>query len=271
MTSLANPSMRFTRHLAAAAALATLLGAQGTPPRTGHDVLHAMQDAYAGKWFRTLTFVQKTTTVGQDGKETVTTWYESLRQPENGGTQLRIDTGDPALGNGVLYTADSLHVFRAGKRTVSRAGGNALLPLIEGVYLQPHDRTLADLKATGVDLTLPTLTTTWNGRATWVVGAHAAGDTLSPQFWVDAETKMAVRAIFSPAPGAPAMDMRLEEIRPAGRGLLATKCLFYLKGSLVQTEEYSDWRADRALDPGLFDPTTWSTAPHWARQGGGDR
>jgi hypothetical protein len=60
------------------------------------------------------------------------------------------------------------------------------------------------------------------------------------------------------------MDIRLDSVVPLGGGWLATKCTFYVAGALVQGEEYQDWKADVDLSPGLFDVTTWTTAPHWA-------
>ncbi|MBI3789880.1 MAG: hypothetical protein HY275_03275 [Gemmatimonadetes bacterium] len=240
---------------------------RGTPaaPATGADVVRAMRAKYDGTWYRTLTFVQKTTTFAPDGKPTVTTWYESIRAPEGGTTQLRIDTGDPAQGNGVLYTADSLRAFRGGKQVAYRAGGNALIPLVEAAYVQPVERTMAELAPTKVDFTRATVRGTWDGRAVWIVGATSAADTTSPQFWVDAENLMVLRAIFVPVAGAPLMDMRLGAVKPAGRGLLATRCDFYVQGKLVQVEEYLDWKADPALPDALFDPAAWSSAPHWAK------
>src|SRR5689334_9420820 len=84
-------------------------------PKDGKAVLSAMRKAYEGKWYHTLTFVQKTTTTGQDGGQNVSTWYESLRHTPAGGVQLRIDIGNPAAGNGMLYTADSSWRLRDGK------------------------------------------------------------------------------------------------------------------------------------------------------------
>ena len=237
-------------------------------PATGTDVLRAMRARYDGRWYRTLTFVQKTTTFDVAGKPTVTTWYESIRSPEGGTTQLRIDTGDPTDGNGVLYTADSLRMFRGGKQVAQRAGGNTILPLVQAAYVQPLEKTLAEMAATKVDFTRPTVTGTWEGRPVWMVGAASASDTTSPQFWVDAEKLMVVRAIYSPVAGAPVMDMRLGAIKPAGRALLATRFEFRVQGKVVQTEDYLDWRADAALSDGLFDAATWSSAPHWAKPAG---
>ena len=64
---------------AVVSAAAPCLTAQGgAAPRTGADVVEAMRSAYAGKWYHTLTFTQKTTLRGQDGTEREQTWYETL-------------------------------------------------------------------------------------------------------------------------------------------------------------------------------------------------
>ena len=97
----------------------------------------------------------------------------------------------------------------------------------------------------------------------WIAGAAAAGDTTSPQIWVDVKTKAVVRALFSLVTGAPFMDMHFTKIVAAGGGMLATRCEFYVAGKLEQAEDYAGWKTDVALSPALFDPATFSTAPHW--------
>lgn len=253
------------RHVSilALALLAAPAAAQRTPA-TGHDLLRVMRDAYGDRWFKTLTFTQATTRRDSTGKETVSTWYESLRYTDRSGTQLRIDVGDPKEGNGVLYTADSLWAFRAGKEAAVRGFGNLLLPLVEGIYVQPLERSLAELGPTGVDFTRPVVNGTWEHAPVWIAGASAAGDTTSPQIWVDVKTKAVVRAIFSPVMGQPVMDMRFEKLVETGGGWLATRCEFYVAGKLLQAEDYNDWKTNVDLSPQLFDPATFTTAPHWA-------
>src|SRR4051794_27265418 len=115
--------------------LGAAIAAHAQPaPKTGAEVLQRMHDAYAGKWYRTLTFVQKTTTFSRDGgAPRVSTWLESLRHVDPATTQLRIDVGDPAVGNGMLYTADSTWRLTGGKVARTQGEGNEFLPLIEGV------------------------------------------------------------------------------------------------------------------------------------------
>lgn len=233
-------------------------------PASGSELLRVMRNAYGNQWFTTLIFTQTTTTHDSTGKERVATWYESLRYTPSTGTELRIDTGEPSAGNGVLYSPDSLWVFRNGKQVAVRPGGNRLLPLVEGAYVQPVERTAQELAPTGVNLTRAVVRGQWRGRPVWIAGAAAAGDTTSPQFWVDVATKAVVRGIYSPVAGAPVMDMRLDSLVQTGSGWLATHCEFWVSGRLVQQEDYHDWRANVALPAELFAPATWATAPHWA-------
>lgn len=232
--------------------------------RKGADVLERMRAAYTGKWYHTLKFVQKTTIRRQNGSDTVQTWYESLRHTPESGTRLRIDIGNPAEGNGVLSTADSTYVFRAGKLTATRAGGNEFLPLIEGVYVQPVSQTVKELAATKVDLSRVTAGE-WRSRRVWIVGAASPADTLSPQFWVDADRNVVVRMLLLPAPTAPTMDIHLDDYVDLSGGWLATKVQMYISGARRQAEEYSDWQAGIPLDPALFETGSWSTARHWAK------
>ncbi len=253
----------------AAVLVSCLLAAASTvraqvAPATGLDLLQQMRDAYRGRWFTTLTFTQTTTRHRADGSDTVSTWYESLRYSDATGTRLRIDVGDPSAGNGVLYSADSLWVVRGGHLALARSGGNALLPLIEGVYFEPVARTAAELQPTGIDLTRAVLAGQWNARPVWIAGAASPADTTSPQIWVDVERRVVVRAILVPAPGAPLMDVRLEDLVQLAGGWLATRCEFYVAGARAQLEEYHGWAAKVDLAPGLFDVATWTTAPHWA-------
>ena len=240
-------------------------------PSSGREALEAMRAAHAGRWYTTLTFVQQTRKRGLDGKETVETWYESLRHTEAAGTQLRIDTGLPADGNGVLYTASETRTFRAGKQVATRQGGNALLPLIEGVYVQPLERTVGELAPTGVDLTRPVVIGRWEKRPVWILGATSPSDLRSPQVWVDIERKVVVRALLAPVPGAPRMDIRIGRMVPLAGGWLGTRCEFRVDGKLEQAEEYRDWKAGVELPDALFDPATFASAPHWAGSDGTQR
>jgi hypothetical protein len=230
-------------------------------PSDGRALLARMHDRYAGTWFRTLTFVQRTVQRRPDGTEQVTTWYEAQSGP-----RLRIDIGDPALGNGVLYTADSLYVVRAGKVVRQQAEGNPFLPLVVSVYLEPVEVTVRQLAPYKIDLSRIRLQD-WEGKPTYVVGALSPSDTTSPQFWVEQERLIVTRFLMPlvPSPEGRAQDVRLENNVALAGGWLATRIRILDKGVPMQTEEYSDWRAGMSFPETFFRAERWMEGAHWAK------
>jgi len=231
-----------------------------TLPANGIELLTRMHDAYAGKWYKTLTFVQRTTVTRPTGVVDTSTWYESLKSPD----RLRIDFGDPSKGNGALYTTDSLYVVRGGKVTRTIPSGNPFLPFVAGVYAQPVDTTLRQLSSWKFDLS-KIRADTWQGAPVYVVGANSPADLDSPQFWVEREHLQPVRFLvkLSPAPDAKPNDIRLEKYVPVGGGWLATHVAI-MEGTVVrQAEDYSSWRGDVSLPNDFFVAEKWSDTPHW--------
>ena len=248
----------------AALASITLSATAPSQASPGRAVLERMRAAYAGKWYRSLTFVQKTTFYPAGAPERVETWYESLRFTEKSGVQLRIDLGDVTSGRGSLSSADSTWIVRNGTLAQVRPTGNPFLPWIEGVYLQPLDVTERQVRAMGVDLQ-QTRKGTWRGRPVTVLGVSSGSDTTHSQAWIDDERQVIVRMIVADS-GRPLLDVMLDDYVRAGGGWLETKVDIHIDGVLRQREEYSDWRVDVPLADALFDPAQWMTAPHWARK-----
>ncbi|HEY4102127.1 MAG TPA: hypothetical protein VGM20_14750 [Gemmatimonadales bacterium] len=257
--------MRYFRACLIPAALVAIAPVTLPAQTAGAGVLKRMHDKYAGKWFTTLTFSQKTTRAGRNGgAPTVATWYEAMWFTTPSGAKLRIDTGEPSAGNGVLYTSDSSWSVRAGVAQPGNANGNAFIPLIENVYLQPVDETIKQLAEEHIDFS-KVANVTWEGRPAWAVGASSPTDTTSPQFWIDKDRLVLVRMFVTFSPTAPPLDVHLDNIEPTGGGWLATKVTMLRNGSPVQTEEYSDWKTRMPLDPKLFDPSSWNTVTHWTK------
>lgn len=230
-------------------------------PQDGLAVLARMHARYADSWYRTLTFVQRTTQRRPDGTDVVSTWYEA-----QSGDRLRIDMGSLADGNGALYTADSLYVVRGGKVVRAIAEGNPFLPLISGVYLQPLDVTVRQLVPFKVNLNAVHVRD-WEGRRTFVIGTTSAADTTAPQVWVDAGRLIVTRFIMPlfPSPDGRSQDVRLENNVAVGGGWLATRIRMIDKGVPVQTEDYSDWHTGVELPASFFQAETWTRDPHWFR------
>jgi hypothetical protein len=214
-----------------------------------------MRDRYAGKWYRTLTFTQKTTL--PDGK--VETWYEALELPG----KLRIDIAPLDSMKTILFRNDSVYQFDQGKLKDAKPLVHPLMVLGFDVYGDPVAKTVQKLKGLKFDLS-KIHQTRWQGRPTYVVGAEA-GDTTSPQFWIDAERLYFVRSL-EPSKKDPSVinDVRFEKYIPLAGGWLELEVLFLSNGKQQVKEEYLDPKANVKLDPAIFDPSAWK-APGWVK------
>lgn len=246
-------------------------GAAGSPePRdgdrdrdraSGEAIVQQMHDRYDGKWYRTLTFVQKSSFA--DGR--VETWYEAAEIPG----KLRIDVAPVDSGKTILFRGDSIYQFQGGKLAGSQALVHPLMVLGFDVYRAPVDETIAKLRGLGVNLDV-VHETSWQGRPTYVVGA-AEGDTTSTQFWIDKDRLVFVRLLEQKRnrnkPDAPAVlqETQFNRYEQLGDGWIAPEVVFKVNGKDYLLEEYSDVRADPPLAPGLFDPSNY-TRPEWVAE-----
>jgi hypothetical protein len=227
--------------------------------RDGESLVRAMHARYADKWYRTLTFVQKTTLIGSSGVPTVQTWYEAMSLPG----RLRIDYGNPEAGNGLLFRADSNYQFSGGRLGRTAAGWNELLVLGFDVYAQPPDVTISVLRNIGFNMSR-LRTDNLDGKAVYVVGATSRNDSTSKQFWVEREHLLFVRLQERQASGRQS-DIRFGDYVPAGNGWVARQVFQVIDGRLRLREDYTNVKADVPLDPALFDPKQWSTVKHWTK------
>ena len=231
---------------------------RATAVRTGADLIARMHDRYARDMYHTLSFVQKSTYLREDGSPSrVETWYESLQFPG----ALRIDLGEPAKGNGVLYRNDSTYQVQAGKITDRRAGRNPLLVLGFDIYAQSPAKTTSQLKAEHIDVGQFHVDTL-DGVPMYVVGA-ARGDLTSKQFWVDADELLFRRLIDYNAARKVTSDIRFENYTRYGKSWVSERVKVYRDGKQVFQEDYSDVRVNPALDANLFIPEKWGSASHW--------
>ena len=232
-----------------------------SPPASGLALLRRMHDAYSGRWYRTLSFVQ--TSSFPDGHQE--TWYEAMTVPG----RLRIDIAPLDSGKMSLFRNDSIYTFERGALARSGPFVHPLLVLGFDVYAESPDTVAAKLAALGVNLQ-KLRTDTWQGRPVWVVGADA-GDTTSMQFWVDTERLVFVRMLERREPPANAANAKPRQIetqfnryQPLGGGWISPEVLFYVNGQLRLKEEYHQIQADVALPDSLFDPAGYRK-PEWVR------
>jgi outer membrane lipoprotein-sorting protein len=224
---------------------------------TTEELIQALQNKYAKSWYKTATFVQKTTNIDKDGNKKVETWYEALSVPGS----LRIDFTPVKGGNGILFTNNQIYVFKDGKVENNRPYVHPLMILGFDMYRLPQADVLEKLKGLKFDLTV-FREDTWQGRPVYVVGAKA-GDLHSPQFWIDQKNLYFVR-MLRPAgrDGAQTQETQFNKYQKLGGGWMSPDVIFLVDGKVVTTEEYSELKANMTLDSKLFDPESFATV-HW--------
>lgn len=232
---------------------------QAQSVRSGEDLLRAMHDRYASSWYKTVTFIQKSTTFKVDGTSSAETWYEAAAVPG----KLRIDIGPPSDGKGYLFVDGMLTVIKGDKVVATQKDVNILLVLGFDVYRQDPAITIQVVKGEGYDLS-KIHEDTWEGKPAYVVGAEK-GDLKSKQFWVSKDGLLFLRVI-EPSRGDAAKldDIRFIHYEPLAGAWIAAGVEVYSEGKKVFTEDYSDIQANVKLDPGTFDPEKFSTT-HWEK------
>jgi len=247
----------------AAMAVLVIVGvgrAKAAEVKSGEALVKAMHDRYAGSWYSTVTFTQKSTTYNADGTTKVETWYEAAQLPG----RLRIDIGPTKDGNGYLLVDGNVSMFREGQLKASRQQVNMLLVLGFDVYAQSPETTLAIAKQQGFDAA-KFHEDTWEGKPVYVFGA-AKGDLKSKQFWVEQDRLLFVRLLETdPGDATKTQDIRFADYRPLGKGWIAALVEVHAEGKKVFSEEYSDIQMDAKLDPAVFDAKQFTTA-HWEKQ-----
>lgn len=222
----------------------------------GEQLVKAMHKKYAGKWYKTLTFVQKNTQYKADGTTQNSIWYEALNAPG----KLRVDFDPLDTGNGILFADGMQHSFKDGKLSKSQPLVHPLMVLGFDVYLQPVEKTVGQLKELQIDLSV-LHQEKLDGRDVYVVGAEQ-GDLRTAQFWIDKKNLYFVKLIEPVGKN----KERLQEIQfnkyqqVKGGGWVSPEVVFLIDGKIFYMEEYSDIQTNIDLDAKLFDTQNWMTA-----------
>jgi hypothetical protein len=218
------------------------------------DLIAAMHKKYAGKWYKTLTFVQKNTQTKPDGTTENSVWYEAMSLPG----KLRIDFAPLESGNGMLFLDEKQHNFNGGKLVRSNPTIHPLMVLGFDVYGQPVETTLRQLKDLKFDLTV-FREDKLDGRAVYVVGAKK-DDLKSRQFWIDKKNLYLLKTIQPAGPdGALTQEIQFNKYQKVkGGGWIAPEVVFLVDGKRVFLEEYTEIRTNVELDADLFAPEKWS-------------
>ena len=146
------------------------IGEAGPEPKNGAEVLQRMHDAYAGKWYANVhPPTQKTTQFPPDkAPVALDVVREFALRPCRSGAQLRIDTPD-CFGRQRRPLYRRLELARARRKPRPPRQWEPILPMIEGVDMQPVERTMRELKTTNIDMQKVT-SGRWHDRPVWIVG-----------------------------------------------------------------------------------------------------
>jgi len=223
--------------------------------KTGEDVIKAMHDKYAGKWYKTLTFVQKNTQTRPDGSVVNSIWYEAMTVPG----RLRVDFDPLDSGNGFMFIEGKQLSFSDGKLARTTPRIHDLMVLGFDVYSQTVEKTISQLKELKYDLSVLS-ENEWQGRKVWVVGA-AKGDEKTAQFWIDKDRLLFVKMIKTAGPdGSQHQETRFNKyFKVKGGGWVSPEVEFLVNGKQVFLEEYTDVQTGVTLSDDLFVPEKWAS------------
>jgi outer membrane lipoprotein-sorting protein len=223
--------------------------------KTGEELLAAMKKKYEGKWYKTLTFEQKTVNYKPDGTSESHIWYEALTVPG----KLRIDIAPLEKGDGIIFADGKIYQFRDGKLAGSRDFVHPLLVLGFDVYGQPVETTAAQLKGLGIDLSV-VHEEPWQDSTAVVVGAKQ-GDLATAQFWVDKKNLVFTRLFQTAGRDKKSVqETQFNGYQKVKRGgWVSAEVKFYVDGKLTTSEEYTKIKTNTNLSPDLWNPEKWTT------------
>ena len=213
----------------------------------GRDVLKAMHNAYSGgQWYKNFTFSQETHFIKDGKEEKMEIWHEAATFPG----KLLIKFGTKDSKNGVLFSNQKVNVFSEGKEPFSKPMIHDLLLAAFDVYYLDPKETSHLFDSLGYNLKIAR-EDDFAGRKVYVVGA-IKNDSLSNQFWIDAERFYLHRIIYKQ--GSNIRDVIFDDYEKIGNYWVAKTVIFKQDGKLNMTEKYYDIKFPKELNGDLFEP-----------------
>ena len=224
---------------------------------SGSSVVRAMHDLYAGKYLKTMSFLQNNTAYTTSGQEQHSQWYEHMEVPG----KLRIAFLPATQRSGLVQVDDNVASFDNGIRTDIRPSVNPLLLLTADVYAAPVSTIMRGLDSLSVDAEVIRVDE-WEGHPVYVVGAKA-GDSTSNQMWIDADRLLLLRFIQRGKSGERPIisDYRVETYKDVQGYQIPTEFLVIRNGRPVWREQYANVRVNEEFPAGTFDQALWKDIP----------
>jgi hypothetical protein len=235
----------------------TRLPGAGITLTSSSALVKAMHDRYAGKYLKTMSFLQNNTAYTTTGKEQKSQWYEHIEIPG----KLRIAFLPVAQKSGLVQVSDRVASFDNGIRVDFRPSVNPLLLLTADVYVAPLAAITRGLDSLHVNQDI-IRTDEWDGEPVYVVGAKA-GDSTSNQMWVDKDRLRLVRFIQRNKSGDRTIvsDIRVENYKEIEGFEVPTEFLVLRNGRPVWREQYADLRVNEVFPTGTFSQAKWYDIP----------
>jgi hypothetical protein len=224
---------------------------------SGSGVVKAMHELYAGKFVKTMSFLQNNTAYTSTGQEQHSQWYKHLEVPG----KLRIAFLPATQRSGLVQVGDKVASFDNGIRVDFRPSVNPVLLLTADVYAAPVPTIMRGLDSLSVDAEV-IHTDEWEGRPVYVIGAKA-GDSTSNQMWIDADNLVLLRFIQHGKSADHPMisDMRVGSYKEIQGFQIPTEFLVIRNGRPVWREQYANVRINEELPAGTFDQALWKDIP----------
>ncbi len=219
---------------------------KNSDPITGEKILLKMHNRFAGKWYKTFTFTQKTESYINDSLIKTATWHEAIVFPD----YFRISFGKMKEGNAVIFVKDSSFNFSKGKLVRKELRGEDLTFLLGGMYFYPLDTVFTKMHKEGYDIN-KAHESTWKGKKYFVLGSQNDEEKTN-QLWIDKE-KLFVKRFIKYNSSGKEEGLFGDHVK-IGKAWSETSCSFFVNDKLIQKESYYDCIANKSVNLGLFDP-----------------
>lgn len=188
---------------------------------------------------KSLSFKQTTNKYHNDSLKSASTWTEYLEYPD----KLRIEFGDTANRNFVVFKNDSAWNYRGNTFIEKHEDKNLIMLLLGGLYYRDTDDVLKRITAAGIDTDVVS-EQTWNKEVYFVIGAEL-NDLSKTQIWIH-KSKMRIDRFIENDKGT-VIDVRVVERKKACDTEIESRLDIYLNGKLYQQELYYDIEYDKAI------------------------
>lgn len=223
-------------------------------------LVKGMFEKYHNNYNKNITFIQKNIEYKPDGQKEISVMYEAHHYPG----KYRIDYGYIPNKSGYIFGNDSLYHFKDGTLSETYAGEHDIILLTGDIFYIKPEKTIEKLKKSGFN-TNHFRVDTLEGKKVYVVGSSSKSDTISPQFWIDAQNLYLVRHIKKSDFNNLIEDSHFVEHEKVGDAWVEDRVIIYSKGKKIREEIYTEVKPNNDLEPDLFNPKYWGKL-HWHKK-----